>query len=102
MISLATVMVIWTKNRLKEKANRIHIRQELILVLQRVTCRSLIKQIVFDLLIDSGSSKHSIYPELIGGVRKRMSQHPEISPPMEIKAAGDKTSYVTTQGVLLF
>ena len=100
MISLATVMVGWTKNRLKEKTHRIHIRQELILVLQLVIYRSLIKQIVFDLLIDSGSSKHFIDPELIRGVRKRMSQHTEISSPMEIKAAGDKTSYGTTQGVL--
>ena len=55
----------------------------------------------FQLLVDSGSSKHFIDPELMRGVESRMFEHTRIDPPMEIRAAGDNVSRGTTQGILM-
>ena len=42
----------------------------------------------FQLLVDSGSSKHFVDPKLVHRVESRMHDYIEIYPPMEIKAAG--------------
>ena len=55
----------------------------------------------FQLLVDSGSSKYFIDPELICVVESRMLQYTRIEPPMEIRAAGDNVLRVTAQGILL-
>ena len=55
----------------------------------------------FQILVDSGSSKHFIDPELIRGVEARMLEYTKKEPPMEIRAAGDNMLYVTAQGILL-
>ena len=43
----------------------------------------------FGLLLDSGSLKHFIDPELIRGVETRMQEYITTNPHMEVKAAGD-------------
>ena len=52
-------------------------------------------------LIDSGSSKHFVDPELVHRVESRMQNYTKISPPMEIKAAGHNTLLGIAQGTLL-
>ena len=52
-------------------------------------------------MIDSGSSKHFIGPELIRGVETRTLGYTEVNPPTEITVAGDNILYGTTQGILL-
>ena len=44
----------------------------------------------FQLLVDSGSSKHFVDPDLIHGLELRMLEYTRIGPLMEIRAAGDK------------
>ena len=55
----------------------------------------------FQLLVDSGSSKHFIDPELIRGVESRMQEYTRIEPPIEIIAAGNNVLRGTAQGILL-
>ena len=55
----------------------------------------------FQLLVDSGSTKYFIDPELIRGVESRMQQYTRIEPPMEITAAGNNVLRGTAQGVFL-
>ena len=43
------------------------------------------------MLVDSGSSKHFVDPKLVHRVENRMQNYTQISPPMEIKAAGHNT-----------
>ncbi|CAN0360431.1 unnamed protein product, partial [Ascophyllum nodosum] len=53
------------------------------------------------MLVDSGSSKHFVDPELVHKVESRMQNYTNISPPMEIKAAGHNTLLGIAQGTLL-
>ncbi|CAN0458149.1 unnamed protein product, partial [Ascophyllum nodosum] len=55
----------------------------------------------FQMLVDSGSSKHFVDPELVHRVGSRMQNYTNISPPMEIKAAGHNTLLGIAQGTLL-
>ena len=55
----------------------------------------------FQLLVDSGSSKHFIDPELIPGVESRMHEYTRIKPPMVITTAGNNMLRGTAQGILL-
>ena len=55
----------------------------------------------FQLLVDSGSSKHFVDPKLVHRVESRMQDYTRISPPMEIKVAGDNTLLGIAQGTLL-
>ena len=52
--------------------------------------------------MDLGPFEHFIDPELIRGVESRMLGYTKINPPMEIRAAADKTIFGTAQGILLF
>ena len=54
----------------------------------------------FQLLVDSGSSKHFIDPELIHGVESRMLEYTRIESPMEIRVAGDNVLRGTAQGII--
>ena len=56
---------------------------------------------VFQMLVDSGSSKHFVDPKLIRRVESRMQNYTDINPPMEIKATSDKSLFGTAQGILL-
>ena len=47
----------------------------------------------FQVLVDSGSSKHFVDPKLIRRVENRMLNYTEINPPMEIKATGHNTTF---------
>ena len=49
----------------------------------------------FQLLVDLGPFEHFIDPELIRGVESRMLGYTKINPPMEIRAAADKTIFGT-------
>ena len=53
------------------------------------------------MLVDSGSSKHFVDLKLIRMVESRMQDYTDIYPPMEIKAASDKSLFGTAQGILL-
>ena len=55
----------------------------------------------FQLLVDSGSSKHFIDPELIRGIESRMLEYAKLEPPMEITAAGNNVLRGTAQCILL-
>ena len=55
----------------------------------------------FQLLVDSGSSKHFIDPELIRGVESRMLEYTRVEPPMKVRAVGDDMLRGTAQGILL-
>ncbi|CAM9642712.1 unnamed protein product [Ascophyllum nodosum] len=55
----------------------------------------------FQMLVDSGSSKHFVDPKLVHKVETRMQDYTKISPPMEIKAAGHNTLLGIAQGTLL-
>ena len=55
----------------------------------------------FQLLVDSGSSKHFIDPKLIRGAESRMQEYTRIEPPMEITAARNNVLRGTAQGILL-
>ena len=55
----------------------------------------------FQLLVDSGSSKHLIDPESIRGVESGMLEYPRIEPPIDITAAGENVLRGTAQGILL-
>ena len=55
----------------------------------------------FQLLVDSGSSKHFIDLESICGVESRTPEYTRIEPPMEITAAGNNVLHGTSQGILL-
>ena len=54
----------------------------------------------FQLLVDSGSSKHLVDPELIRGVELRIQEHTRIEPPVEITAARNNVLRSTAQGIL--
>ena len=53
------------------------------------------------MLVDPGSSKHFVDPNLVHRVESRMQDYTHISPPMEIKAAGHNTLLGIAQGTLL-
>ena len=53
------------------------------------------------LLVDSGSSKHFIDPELIRGVESRMLEYTRIESPMERTVAGDNVLRGSVQGIFL-
>ena len=55
----------------------------------------------FQMLVDSGSSKHFVDPKIVHRVESRMQDYTQISPPMEIKAAGHNTLFGIAQGTLL-
>ena len=55
----------------------------------------------FQMLVDSGSSKHFVDPKLVHRVESRMQDYTQISPPMETKAAGHNTLLGIAQGTLL-
>ena len=55
----------------------------------------------FQLLVDLGSSKHFIDPDLIREVDSRMQEYARIEPPMEITAAGNNVLRSAAQGILL-
>ena len=55
----------------------------------------------FQLLVDSGSSKHFIDPELMRGVESSMFEYTRIELPMEITVAGDNVLRGTARGILL-
>ena len=55
----------------------------------------------FQMLVDSGSSKHFVDPKLVHRVESRMQDYTQISPPMKIKAAGHNTLLGIAQGTLL-
>ena len=55
----------------------------------------------FQMLVDSGSSKHFVDPKLIRGVKSRMLDYTKIDLPMEIQAAGHNILFGTAQGILL-
>ena len=57
----------------------------------------------FQLLVDTGSSRHFIEAELIRGVETRMQdlEYIRIEPPIEITAAGNNVLRGTAQGILL-
>ena len=55
----------------------------------------------FQLLVDSGSSKHFIDPELIRGVKSRMQEYTRIEPPTDLTVAGSNMLRGTAQGILL-
>ena len=55
----------------------------------------------FQILVDSGPSKHFIGPELIRGVESRMLEYTRIEPPLEIPVAGDNVLRGSAQGILL-
>ena len=48
---------------------------------------------VFQMLVDSGSSKHFVDPKFTRGVESRMLDYTEINPSMEVKAAGHNTLF---------
>ena len=54
----------------------------------------------FKLLVDSGSSKHFIDPDLTRGLESRMLECPRIEPPIE-RATGENVLRGTAQGILL-
>ena len=56
----------------------------------------------FPLLVDSGSSKYFIDPELIRRVEPSMLEYKRIEPPIEITAASDNVLRGTAQGILLY
>ena len=53
------------------------------------------------MLFDAESSKHFVDPKVVHRVENRMQDYTQISPPMEIKAAGHNTLFDTAQGTLL-
>ena len=53
------------------------------------------------LLVDLGSSKHFIDPELIRWLESRMLECTRIEPLMKIRAAGNNVSHDTAKGILL-
>ena len=55
----------------------------------------------FQLLVDSGSSKHFIDLEFIRRVEPRMLQHTRIEPLIETRAAGNNVLHGTVQGIVL-
>ncbi|CAN0279405.1 unnamed protein product, partial [Ascophyllum nodosum] len=55
----------------------------------------------FQMLVDSGFSKHFVDPKLVHRAETRMQDYTKISPPMEIKAAGHNTLLGIAQGTLL-
>ena len=55
----------------------------------------------FQMLVDSGSSKHFVDPKLIRKVESRMQDYTEIYPPTEVKAVDHNTLFGTAQGILL-
>ena len=55
----------------------------------------------FQILVDPGSSKHFIDPELIPGVESRMQDYTRIKPPIVITTAGNNVLRGTAQGILL-
>ena len=55
----------------------------------------------FQMLVDSGSSKHFVDPKLVHRVESRMQDYAQISPPIEIKATGHNTLFGIAQGTLL-
>ena len=55
----------------------------------------------FQLLVNSGLSKHFIDPELIPEVESRMHEYTRIKPPMVITTAGNNMLRGTAQGILL-
>ena len=55
----------------------------------------------FQLLVDSGSSKHFIDPELFPGVESRIQEYTRIEPPTVITTAGNNVLRGTAQGILL-
>ena len=55
----------------------------------------------FQMLVDSESSKHFVDPKLVYRVESRMQEYTQISPPIEIKAAGHNTLFGIAQGTLL-
>ena len=55
----------------------------------------------FQMLVDSGSSKHFVDPKLVHRVESIMQGYTQISPPMETKAAGHNTLFGIAQGSLL-
>ena len=55
----------------------------------------------FQVLVDSGSSKHLVDPELICGVESRMVEYTRIESLMEIRVAGDKVLRGSAQSILL-
>ena len=55
----------------------------------------------FQMLVDSGSSKHFVDPKLIRGVAIRMQDYIAINPPMEMKAACHNTLFSTAQSIPL-
>ena len=59
------------------------------------------KLTAFQLLIDSGSSKHFIDTKLIRGVESRMLEYTKIEPPIKITAAGNNMLSGTAQSILL-
>ena len=54
----------------------------------------------FQLLEDSGSSKHFIGPRLIHGIKSRMSEYIKTEPSMEIRPVGNSMLRGTAQGIL--
>ena len=55
----------------------------------------------FQLLVDSGSSKHFIDPEFIRGVGLKSLEHTKTEPPMEITAVWNNVLRGTVQGIFL-
>ena len=55
----------------------------------------------FQLLVDSGSSKYFIDPELIRGVESTMQEFTRIEPPTEMAAAENNVLRGTAQSILL-
>ena len=55
----------------------------------------------FQLLVNLGSSKLFIDPELIRGVESRMQEYTKTEPPMEITVVGNSALRGAGQGVLL-
>ena len=53
------------------------------------------------MLVDSRSFKHFVDPKLVHRVESRMQDYTQISPPMEIKAAGHNTLFGIAQGTQL-
>ena len=53
------------------------------------------------MLVDSGSSKHSVDSKLIREVESRMLEYTEMNPPMKIKAAGHNNFFGAAQGIVL-
>ena len=55
----------------------------------------------FQLLVNLGSSKLFIDPELIRGVESRMQEYTKAEPPMEITVVGNSALRGAGQGILL-